>query len=521
MWDLLGLFSSSLAPVQLLFLLLYKSFILTFITIFMTMYSYIIALFLTFTTPNSTPDESSTSKSTRKKKYPSCRISHSQHTFGIPGPHCQGKPDSRSNSPVDNEFRSSDTILAAEDRRGESFTTNAATVHFYKENLELLKNQERELLNSIEQEEKQLLAEIATRKESIKRLQASRATAPLPAPSHSSPDDILPPDTTVSPAILPSSLATTFAPNDTMSTLLRRPFFDQQQQSGNSAFAPSAVPTQRAAAAVLGLFTTAPGFASRPGIPGLQPVPVTSVAAFDRPAPAVNQNELFLRPTRANHITKGKTLRIVDFVSRIRPSEDEKVLSYDDNCKLTLTLQDSKPKLSSVTIEQFNIANLRIFHELIFSGKITTLLDIQDYLSYSIKVLEMATKYTWESVLLYDDEFRILQHTYGFSWGTDHSHLHEVVLMPRWVAKLSRGSGHSSTSPYSSSDMGNKGSSNFVSHLPNGSEICRLFNSRKGCQKSPCKFSHACNRKVGSQACGKTHQGYLHPTGGLGDGTQK
>ena len=90
--------------------------------------------------------------------------------------------------------------------------------------------------------------------------------------------------------------------------------------------------------------------------------------AFHLPAAATNQsvpvpvNELFLRPTRANHVTRGKTLRIVDFVSRIRPSEDEKVLSYDNNCKLTLTLHDTKPKLLNVTVEQYNIANLRIFY---------------------------------------------------------------------------------------------------------------------------------------------------------------
>ena len=45
--------------------------------------------------------------------------------------------------------------------------------------------------------------------------------------------------------------------------------------------------------------------------------------------------------------------------------------------------------------------------------------------------MELTNKYTWEFVLLYDDEFRVLQHTYDFSWGTDNSHLHEVVLLPK------------------------------------------------------------------------------------------
>ena len=110
-------------------------------------------------------------------------------------------------------------------------------------------------------------------------------------------------------------------------------------------------------------------------------------------------------------------------------------MSYDNNCKLTLTIQDRKPELSSVTVEQFNIANLRIFYEFLFSGKLSTLRDIQEYLSYAIKILELDNKFTWESVLLYDDEFRILQHTYGFSWAHNHSHLHDAVLNPRWAVK--------------------------------------------------------------------------------------
>ena len=48
------------------------------------------------------------------------------------------------------------------------------------------------------------------------------------------------------------------------------------------------------------------------------------------------------------------------------------------------------------------------FDEFLFSGKLSTIRDIQEYLSYAIKILELANKYTWVSVLLYDDEFRIM-----------------------------------------------------------------------------------------------------------------
>ena len=82
--------------------------------------------------------------------------------------------------------------------------------------------------------------------------------------------------------------------------------------------------------------------------------------------------------------------------------------------KLMLSFGGNKVKLESITIEQFNIANLRIFYELLSSNKLPTSDDLRDYLSYSIKVLELPRKYTWESVLKYDDEYRILQHTYGY-----------------------------------------------------------------------------------------------------------
>ena len=225
--------------------------------------------------------------------------------------------------------------------------------------------------------------------------------------------------------------------------------------------------------------------------------------------PPINQSEIVLRPTRTTDPTRGKPLRIIDFVSRLRSSEEERVFASDNNCVLKLSLQDTKPKLSSVTIEQFNIANLRIFYELFFTNKLSSMQEIREYLAYSIKVLELAAKYTWQSVLLYDDEFRVLQHTYGYPWSTDHSHLHEVLLIPRWAAK-SNATGVASSPSNSLNGLGNLKSFT-VAHLPNGEEICRLFNSKKGCLRSPCKYSHVCNRKVGSQACGKDHQGFLHP----------
>ena len=377
----------------------------------------------------------------------------------------------------------------------------------YRKHLELLKTQENELLESIrldqEREEHSLLEEIRVRTEKLERLKASRPQASSAALPPNRQQNIQTNSEETRSAILNPPVP------DSISTLLRRPLLAEQQQQQLS---------HNSQTGLLSGFSSGFAAASNPPLnPGLlnSRSQVPSLATHP-----ISHNELFLRPTRANDVTKGKALRIVDFVSRIRPAEDEKVLSYDKNCKLALILQDTRPKLSSVTIEQYNIANLRIFYELLFSGKLSTLLDVQEYLSYAIKVLELATKNTWESVLKYDDEFRILQHTYGFSWSYDHSHLHEVVLEPRWAAKLPRGLRLSNDTSSSKSDFsfssglaGNNKGPAIMSHLSSGLEICRMFNSRRGCQKSPCKFAHACNRKVGSQVCGKSHQGFLHPVG--------
>ena len=238
-------------------------------------------------------------------------------------------------------------------------------------------------------------------------------------------------------------------------------------------------------------------------------------------------SELFLRPSRSSDTGQGKPLRVVDFVSRLCPVEEEKVISTDSGytTKLMLSFGGNKVKLESITIEQFNIANLRIFYELLSSNKLPTSDDLRDYLSYSIKVLELARKYTWESVLKYDDEYRILQHTYGYQWSFDNSHLHEVMLIPRWAVSTpgNRKNTYVSVTPSSGSASsfnapghGSRGQQYqdsappIVSHTVGGQEICRNFNRMKGCQRSDCKFPHSCNRKIAGRACGKPHSASNH-----------
>ena len=179
-----------------------------------------------------------------------------------------------------------------------------------------------------------------------------------------------------------------------------------------------------------------------------------------------------------------------------------------------LSIGHKKPKLENVTIEQFNIANLRIFYELLTSSNLPSAADVRDYLSYSIKVLELARKYTWESVLKYDDEYRILQHTYGYPWSFDNSHLDEVMLLPCWASSsVANTVTRTRANSNSTNNHTNSSSPPVGTHTALGVEICQNFNRQKGCQKSDCKFAHYCNRKVGQKVCGKAdHPGYMHNT---------
>jgi len=88
---------------------------------------------------------------------------------------------------------------------------------------------------------------------------------------------------------------------------------------------------------------------------------------------------IFLRPTTSTTNRDGKPLRIPDFVSRLLPNEDEKILSTDaGETRLLLSLNNSKPKLNNISVEQFSIANIRIFYELLSMNRLPTDSDVRD-----------------------------------------------------------------------------------------------------------------------------------------------
>ena len=210
--------------------------------------------------------------------------------------------------------------------------------------------------------------------------------------------------------------------------------------------------------------------------------------------------DMFLNPA---DIPKGeKVLRIVDFLATLVPTDDERTISDNGISRLVISYDQRKPRLESVTLSQWVVADTRIFSTLLFAGKLPTARDVKDYLAYTVKVMELGSRYVWESVLKYDDEFRQLQAAYGYPWSYDSHHLLGVTLVSKQAAK---------SKPVQPNNISSSSVSGFISKFnAQGKEICRNFNRPKGCSLPSCLFSRECNRRVNGRPCGSPHAAFQH-----------
>ena len=214
-------------------------------------------------------------------------------------------------------------------------------------------------------------------------------------------------------------------------------------------------------------------------------------------------SEMFLTP--ATSMNKGeKVLTIIDFIDNIIPLEEEEMLGRQGSTRIVVSYGPKKIKLENVTLQQWVIANTRIFNALVTKGKLPTHDDVQHYLAYTIKIMELANRYEWKSVLMYDNEFRKIQAMYNYPWSFDSNHLHTVTLTPL----TTQATINNSTRPR---DRSSNALNSFASLTADSKVICRNFNSPRGCNFSKCAYAHVCNRKVpGGKACGQPHAGCTH-----------
>ncbi|XP_066930852.1 uncharacterized protein [Clytia hemisphaerica] len=237
------------------------------------------SILMFLTTPPGTPTSEDTG--TRKKKCPGCQRSHDLHDFGHPSKNCQGPPPPPSPSSPSTRNRRSSAENTRKSPDSRPFSTEQ--MDHYRQHLQDLKNQETELLESIRrdkenqlrEEENVLIEEIKRQTEKLQRLKDSRSqqhssrSAPPPETRNSSSGENL----TAQSAILNNF------PADSMSTLLHRPLLSSQQQQQQ---------------------TLNPGSSFGNVLPFLN----SGSTAEPSSTRQFTQNELFLRPTRTNDVTR-------------------------------------------------------------------------------------------------------------------------------------------------------------------------------------------------------------------------
>ena len=108
--------------------------------------------------------------------------------------------------------------------------------------------------------------------------------------------------------------------------------------------------------------------------------------------------QFYLNPAPTD---EAKPLIITDVVSvTSQDAGDEIQLGQGATLNLAGT---AKPKLSSVSPAMWTAANARIMATLVDRGDpYQHMANIKDYMAYTAKVGELAFRYTWASVLLYD-----------------------------------------------------------------------------------------------------------------------
>ena len=231
--------------------------------------------------------------------------------------------------------------------------------------------------------------------------------------------------------------------------------------------------------------------------------------------------DILLRPIEAASTTTvgKKPLRIVDFVLSYTPVEDEQVISDIGGTVTKLVLKQKSPKtkklLRNITPQEFSLANIRIFNQLLFTGALSTPQEVQEYLAYSIKILQLASRFEWTSVMTLDDEFRSLQCLYNLPWSYDSSHLIQLHLTPLRQTHNSQSQstparGTSSTPSRPSNTQGTN--SAWITTASNGTQFCRNYNRPVGCTNTNCPYIHACNRNVQGRPCNFPHAGCQHNT---------
>ena len=104
---------------------------------------------------------------------------------------------------------------------------------------------------------------------------------------------------------------------------------------------------------------------------------------------------------------------VVDFITK--DAVEEEVVAGTQEGRQIIVKSGVKPKLETITLSQWSIANLAIMYRLLGEGKLGDE-GVIDYLSYSTKIYQLTQRYENVSVYFYDREYRTLQASHNISW---------------------------------------------------------------------------------------------------------
>jgi hypothetical protein len=187
-----------------------------------------------------------------------------------------------------------------------------------------------------------------------------------------------------------------------------------------------------------------------------------------------------LDPTVFLRTRSGEALQITDFIA-FREAEQQEIELKEG---VFIRLASGKPKLDTVSPAQFLAANSRIMAKLIETGRLSGQ-GIIDYLAYTAKVGEMACRYTWSSVLAYDQQYRVSQAAYGFRWGSDSQHLAMVALRERQPT--------TNQPPHQRHQSRPTGTRLPRTVGPSGKEVCVQWNRGHCSFAQRCQYEHCCS----------------------------
>ena len=171
-------------------------------------------------------------------------------------------------------------------------------------------------------------------------------------------------------------------------------------------------------------------------------------------------------------------LDICDFVQS--SIEEEVVLGSQGDQQIIVKSGPKKPRIENLTLSQWSVANLAILYKLVGENKLQGS-ELMDYLSYTTKIYQLVQRFNLVSVMLYDREYRKLQAGLKFRWGTDVQHLSNIHLQARDKPAAQGGQQKKVSPPFKSGK-----------NVQVKQEICRNYNSQKGCSYAECKFKHIC-----------------------------